>query len=343
MLYRKIHIIITALLLICFINATAQDESAASPLKVRQNATGNIIIGEGPAVRIVSPFHGTTEARRNYANVVNRYAELFPNVQIYCMCIPIAVEYYLPNEYKDWSQPQDPAINELNSMLNDCVVGLNLYWTLHEHKDEPIYSRTDHHWAPLGAYYAAQDFALTAQVAFEDLSHYRPDTVHHFVGTMPMFAKEPSLKQYSEDFVYYVPQDAEYTTTAVSYTLDKARKNIISQTTRREVPFFRQYPDGSGAAYCTFFGGDSNNTQVKTSTGNGRNLLIFKDSFGNALPGYLFYSFEEIHIVDCRYFAGSIQKYIGENGITDILFANNITFVHMPNIVDNYNRYLIQK
>lgn len=340
---HKIHIIIVALLIsICAQTIIAQDDTDA-PITARKNATGNIIIGSGPTVRIVSPFSGSTEARRNYANVVNRYAELFPDVQVYCMCIPIAVEYYLPQEYQSWSQPQSPAIDELNSMLDERVVGLNLFWTLSEHKDEPIYSRTDHHWSPLGAYYAAEEFALTAEVAFEDLSHYKADTVRKFVGTMPMFAKEPALKQYSEDFVFYVPQDVEYNTTAVTYTLDKARKNVISQTPRHEVTFFRHYPDGSGAAYCTFFGGDTNNTQVRTSAGNGRNLLIFKDSFGNALPGYLFYSFEEIHIVDCRYFAGNIKDYIGDNGITDILFANNITFVHMPNIVNNYERYLTQK
>lgn len=77
-------------------------------------------------------------------------------------------------------------------------------------------------------------------------------------------------------------------------------------------------------AYSTFMGGDTKLTQVRTNVGNGRRLVILKDSYGNALPGYLFYSFEEIHVVDGRYFTHNMKRYVRENGITDILFANNI-------------------
>ena len=65
-----------------------------------------------------------------------------------------------------------------------------------------------------------------------------------------------------------------------------------------------------------------------TSTKNGRRLLIIKDSYGNALPGYLFYSFEEIHVIDFRYFPGNVVKYINSNGITDLLFAHCISLAY---------------
>ena len=71
-------------------------------------------------------------------------------------------------------------------------------------------------------------------------------------------------------------------------------------------------------------GGDAKITTITTSTHNGRRLLILKDSFGNALPGYLFYSFEQIFVVDSRYFAKNMKQYVRENKVTDILFAYNI-------------------
>lgn len=53
-----------------------------------------------------------------------------------------------------------------------------------------------------------------------------------------------------------------------------------------------------------------------------------KDSYGNALLGYLFSSFEEVHVVDFRYYQKNILKYIDDNKITDLLFANDLLHAH---------------
>ena len=87
---------------------------------------------------------------------------------------------------------------------------------------------------------------------------------------------------------------------------------------------FKRFKDGSSLAYSTFMGGDTKLTQVRTDVANGRRLIILKDSYGNALPGYLMYSFEEIHVIDGRYFTHNMKDYVHEHQITDILFANNI-------------------
>jgi len=90
-------------------------------------------------------------------------------------------------------------------------------------------------------------------------------------------------------------------------------------------------------------GGDTKLTQVRTSTNNGRRVLILKDSFGNAIPGYLFFSFEEVHVVDFRYFTKNMMAYVEENHITDILFANNIFNAYSSHTYRNYARFLAQK
>ena len=64
--------------------------------------------------------------------------------------------------------------------------------------------------------------------------------------------------------------------------------------------------------------------KVRTSTPGSRRLLVIKDSYGNTLPGYLFFSFSEIHVVDFRYFTRNMKKYVADNGITDIVIAFNI-------------------
>ena len=87
-------------------------------------------------------------------------------------------------------------------------------------------------------------------------------------------------------------------------------------------------------------GGDIKMTKVVTSTHNGRRLLVIKDSFGNAVPGYLFHSFEEIHVADFRYFTKDVVSYVDENRITDILFANNITNTCVNYTYSRYRKFL---
>ena len=84
-------------------------------------------------------------------------------------------------------------------------------------------------------------------------------------------------------------------------------------------------------------------TKVQTSVGNGRRVLIIKDSFGNAIPGYLFHSFEEVHVVDFRYFTKNMQAYVNDNAITDILFAYNVFNVCSTSPSRKAERYLTQK
>lgn len=86
-----------------------------------------------------------------------------------------------------------------------------------------------------------------------------------------------------------------------------------------------------------------NTTSVTTAIRNNRRLLILKDSYGNALPSYLFSSFEEIHVVDCRYFLQNMVDFVNNHAITDILFANNLIHASMEKTCQAYERYLTQK
>ena len=166
--------------------------------------------------------------------------------------------------------------------------------------------------------------------------------MRNYVGSMARFSRDAAVKRSPETFVYYVPRDSSYTTTMTVYTLDKGRKRVVSQSEPQTANFFRTYKDGSGAAYCTFMGGDDRTVAVRTNTANHRRLLILKDSYGNALPPYLFGSFEEVHVADCRYFTPNVVDYVRRNGITDVLFANNLIHASMPKTVQSYMKYLEQ-
>ena len=307
---------------------------------VKTLKSGIMIIGEPGKVRAAEPYGGRGAGEVEYANSANKYKSVFgDSVNVYCMVIPNAGAFYTPSKGSP-GKNQGGTINRIFSHLDDSVLAVDIYSILGRHAAEPIYSRTDHHWAPLGAYYAAKKFAAVAGVPFKDLSHYKKHVIHNYVGTMYMFTKSQDVKNSPEDFVYYTPDSTvTYTTTYINYN---TRNGVaLSERAPQKGDFFQKGVSGAGC-YVVFMGGDAKITQVRTSTKNGRRLIIFKDSYGNAIPGYLFFSFEEIHVIDCRFYKRNIKKYVKENKITDILFANNIMRAVLSTTNKAYARFLTQ-
>lgn len=284
---------------------------------------GIVIVGKGKNVRALMGFQGNAKLTKAYAETINKYQKEFGNgVQVYCLLPPTAIEFYCPDKAKSVAVSQKNVITTCYENLDSTVKAVDCYSSLSKHVDEDIYLRTDHHWAPLGGFYAAEQFAKVAKVDFKPLSAYTKHVVHGFVGTMYGYSNDASVKDAPEDFVYWKPNDVEYSTTYITY--DTKDFKVIGESAPQKGDYFAKFRDGSSAAYCTFMGGDGKITQVKTGTKNGRRLAILKDSYGNTIPGYLFYSFEEIHVIDHRYFLPNMKQYIKEHNITDFLFTLNI-------------------
>lgn len=246
---------------------------------------------------------------KTYASALNRFhEELGDDVKIYTMIAPTAGEYYLPSNFADYNAIQKNSVNSINSQLDGDIVPVDAISALAEHTGENIYLRTDHHWQPLGAYYAAEAFAKAAEVPFADISTYETVVKDGYVGTMYAFTESANILNDPEQFVFYKPSN-KYTT----YYYDTAYNFDY------EFPLFIDMPTGS--SYSTFMGGDMKIVRIETDVKNGRKLLIFKDSYGNAEVPFYTGSFEEIYVCDMRYFDLNAVEFIKENGITDLLFT----------------------
>lgn len=305
-------------------------------------SSGVIVIGSGADTRALMAFGSSAKAGVKYAEAANLYKSVLgTDVSVYCMVVPLASEFYTPEKARKLTNPQLPVIRNIYSHLDAGVIPVDAYSALASHADEPIYLRTDHHWAPLGAYYAAEALAKAAGVPFLPLEAYDEHTVHNFVGTMYGFSKDIAIKNAPEDFVYYTPRDVDYTTTAVTINLD-SNFRPVGESKPYKTKFFHRFSDGSSSAYLTFMGGDYNQTVVRTGLGNGRRLVIIKDSYGNAVPGFLFGSFEEIHVLDHRYFRHDVASYVRDNRITDLVMINNIFNASSSGVASRY-RYILTR
>lgn len=78
--------------------------------------------------------------------------------------------------------------------LNSEITSVDICPVLKQHTEENIYCRTDHHWQPLGAYYAAKTFAEAAGVSFDDINKYNKVTDEGYVGTLYAFYGDERIK-----------------------------------------------------------------------------------------------------------------------------------------------------
>lgn len=255
-------------------------------------------------------YGGAWGAEVQYAEDVNAYkAALGKDINVYSMVLPTNVSFYLPENYLDLVESEKDDLDSIAENLKD-VIPVDAYTALLKHKKEAIYSRTDHHWQPLGAYYAAQEFAKEAGVDFTDISEYDKHVLSGYVGTLYGYTKSSTLLENPEPFIYYEPKTKlEVTQYSQSFT-DPVETSLLINPENFD-----------NSSYYLVFGMDDNIRHVKTQCKNGRTLVIFKDSYGNALLPFLTSSFENIYLCDIRYFQLNAKSFIEQVEATDVLFA----------------------
>ena len=294
-------------------DAASSQPSAAENTDVDDGITGSVSNGifvyKG---RAMSLFGGSKENGKWYADVLNLSKQQLPDVKIYDMIIPTAIEFYVPDKYADLTQPQKPMIDYIYSCLAPSIKRVDAYSKLQEHAEEYIYFRTDHHWTGLGAYYAYTAFCEQAGLSALPVSDFETRRLDNFIGTMYAQSKDSTLLG-NPDYVDYYVFNTGYTARRYDYN---APYYGIPHTLWGE---YAQSPN----SYSVFLHGDFPLIQVKTDIHNGKKILVVKESFGNAFAPFLINHYEEVYIVDQRYFQLNLVEFIKENEIGELIFANN--------------------
>ena len=271
-------------------------------------ANGVIVVYQDGHYRAMSMYGGGYGD--TFADSVSNYASDLPGTRVYALVAPTASEFYTPENFADYNASQEDDIIEINDMLRGAT-GINVCPALLSHKKETIYTRTDHHWMSLGAYYAAKEFADAARTSFLDISQYERKVKPDYVGTLYTFSgNNADLLNDPEDFIYYVPKNKNYT--AEYY--DQAFNFVYEGDMFVDIQMTSEY-------YSTFISGDAYSVKISTGTKNGRRCMVVKDSYGDAFVPFLTGSFEEIYVVDMRYFECNLVNFCEEKGITDLLFT----------------------
>ena len=277
-------------------------------------------------------FGGNKAMGTRYAELISRYKEAMGNdVNVYNVVVPTSVEFYLPKKFQKYSSSEKNAIDHIYSSYTADIIPIDAYSEIAAHKDEYIYLRTDHHWSHRGAYYAYAALAKAMGQTPPDIdSDYEVKQIDGYVGSLYGYTNDPVLKDSPELFTYYKPK-SEYKT--YYYDYDTLKPQGEGKLFYDNVS--TQY------AYGVFIGSDAIHTKIVTELDTGRKVCVFKESYGNAFVPYLVDSFDEIYVIDIRYFGMNAVEYMKQNGITDVIFINNAFAANTSSLIDGIERLLI--
>ncbi len=295
---------------------------------------GNVVVsGKGKSVRAMSAFYGQFSMGEKYAETINKYREdLGSGINIYTMNMPSSSAYYMPKNLADSFTSQQDCITNIGNNLAG-IINIDTYSTLESHKDEYIYSRTDHHWQPLGAYYASKVFASVGAFDSPDLTTYDEYKIEDFVGTMYAYSNyDEELKNNPDTFIYHKPDNTS------DLTVTNYDRSFSGGVTSQ---LFFDYASGVNC-YSAILGTDDQITEIETGENTGRTLVIIKDSFGNALVPYLTHGFDKIYVIDFRYFNLNAIDFIQDVEATDLLFAVSLAAAHTESHINAIGNLRIQ-
>ena len=215
-------------------------------------------------------------------------------------------------------------IRGFENRLDSKIQIIDAIGVMQKNKDQKIYYKTDHHWTSLGAYEAflgaANQLGIDTPIT-ENTIYTVSDS---FQGTLA----SRSGRHISRDSIeIYQPDgtDVEYYVTYPD-TREKSTSMFMSDKLKEK------------DQYQVFFGGNHPLVEIRTTANNGRNLLVFKDSYANSFMQFLYPYFQSIIMVDPRYYYDDIETAITSYGITDVLFLYSAdTLLADTNLADTLN------
>ncbi len=273
-------------------------------------------------------YNFNTDVANRYAAAISNAANrLGDSVKVYDIVAPTSVGITLPDSLKKNinSSDQQKAINYMYGSMSDNVNTVDVFTSLNKHKKEYIYFRTDHHWTQLGAYYAYEQLMLAKKASPIPLEQYTTQQFDGFLGTFYTSTKKsPALAGSPDSVVAYKPFN-----NAIMTVTDKGGKTfnypIIQDTT--------SYPSNLKYA-STFIGGDNPYTTiVNNDLTDGSACVLVKESYGNAFAPLLIPHYQTVYIVDYRYYSGSLVELVQNNGVSDVIFLNNISATRASSLV----------
>ncbi len=239
------------------------------------------------------------------------------------MLVPTA-DNILTDKLPDYAPyyPQQEFLEQVKEAAGSYMIDVTN--TLKEHREEPIYYGTDHHWTTRGAYYGYLVWAAAMNMT---PTSYNVQTVAtDFLGTLHSKTHWATAPDTIEAYIPAVLQETADNTASrsgmqVYYDFSEDAKDSLYEARHLETK----------NKYGYFL--DDNHPFIRIETGTqreeakGRQLFVIKDSYANCFIPFLTEHYETIYVLDLRYYRAplfSLLEEYGAKGDMDILVLYNV-------------------
>ena len=269
----------------------------------RNGASGVYKGSEGYLIAVPEPF----DAEQTTLNVerFQDFAEL-TGLPASLMIVPTAgytMEEKLPRNHLTY---HDDAVFEIAAAGGLPLVDLRTAFS-EAKNEEQLYYKTDHHLTSAGAYLMYQCFC--AEQGLEAKEFKVSETHGGFYGTA--YSRSGLWLEKPDTLTVMKPEDPAQ----VSVTIDDGRGEQVYDSLYfpEHLSEMDQYP--------VFLNGNHSLVTVENKDcRNGKRLLLVKDSFAHCFATFLIENYEEICMVDLRYFRGDVSVLAEEKGLNEILY-----------------------
>lgn len=176
-----------------------------------------------------------------------------------------------------------------------------------------VYYKTDHHWTSEGAYLAYTALADELGFTANTKDKYEITTHSGFYGTT-----------YSSSGYWFTKPDDIQVWDCINHSTDVSITD--NGVTKHYKSMFFEDHLNEDDKYPVFLDGNHPYTVIKNGSMKlqGDKLLVIKDSFAHSLVPFLVDHYEEIVMVDMRYYKQSVSELIANNEFDHMLFVYSI-------------------
>lgn len=269
---------------------------------------GLFIYGDGVYTQA---FYSETNSK-NYANTAAYYKTLFgENTRVSMVVAPVSAMVIDNPTVTSKIPDQRDILDKMAAFVDPSVNFVDAYTEMYEHRDEYLFFKSDHHWTARGAYYAYSAFAKSVGLEPTPLDGFDYAVMNDsYSGSMYNYTYDARVKNFVDTIEAFFPRKAHTMTVTgingVTYNYDTC---IVS----------------ANRTYVTFIAGDNPYTVINVPENpQDMNVLVLKDSFGNAFVPFLCEHYGNIIVVDTRHTSMNVYEQLKDYGLTDIIFVNNI-------------------
>lgn len=251
---------------------------------------------EAPAVMDRTKIARNMEAINDFAQAAGQSVDL--------MLVPSALAV-LPEDMPLLADPYPDReiVSAALAMAEESVQAVDLLPLFENAADRgALFYRTDHHWTARGAQLACA--AYLEQKGRESLraEDYKVTAFDGFAGTA-----------YSRSALWGTPSESiELWDSGGSFTVE----NLDAEGTHSGL-FYPEHLQ-RGDKYPVYLDGNHSLVRIHNPQGQGR-ILVIRDSFANCMGCFLADAYEEVVLVDLRYYRAAVSELLEEESFDDVL------------------------